>query len=75
LVDHVQTVLGPSATLSDIRAHATAMWSLAHGLATLLIDGPLEAKVGEIADRRAFIRAVGAQTGLGKPLPPAHDRR
>jgi hypothetical protein len=40
------------------------MWSLAHGLATLCIEGPLEKKIGPIADRRAFIRAVGRQSGL-----------
>jgi hypothetical protein len=26
------------------------MWSVAHGLATLILDGPLEKKIGEIAD-------------------------
>lgn len=70
LVDHVQADLGPQASLAEIRVRATAMWSLAHGLATLLIDGPLEVKIGEVADRRAFIRAVGAQMMLGQPKPP-----
>ena len=32
--------------LDEIRIVATTMWSAAHGLATLLIDGPLEMKIG-----------------------------
>jgi len=34
------------------------MWAVAHGLATLLIDGPLEQKIGKVSDRRALVRAV-----------------
>ena len=30
----------------------------AHGLATLLIDGPLENKIGKVSDRRVLVRAV-----------------
>ncbi len=67
LVDHVREVLGPKAPLKDIRARAAAMWSLAHGLSTLLIDGPLEAKIGPVSSRRALIRAVSEQSGLGTP--------
>jgi hypothetical protein len=37
------------------------MWSVAHGLATLLIDGPLESKIGTLSDRKKLIRAVGSQ--------------
>ena len=77
LVTFVRDDLGPDASVADIRARAAAMWSLAHGLATLLIDGPLERKVGPVADRRAFIRAVAAQSGLtatgGTPTGPARD--
>lgn len=64
LVDHVRSELGPRASIKDIRARTTAMWSLAHGLATLLIEGPLEVKVGAITNRRAFIRSVALQSGL-----------
>lgn len=64
LVDHVRLRLGDGASINDIRARATAMWSLAHGLATLFIEGPLQEKVGPIADRREFIRSVGRQSGL-----------
>jgi AcrR family transcriptional regulator len=67
LVDHVREALGPKAPLKDIRARAAAMWSLAHGLATLLIDGPLEAKIGPVSSRRALIRAVSEQSGLAIP--------
>ena len=67
LVDLVRDVLGPKASISDIRARATAMWALAHGLATLLIDGPLENKIGRIGSRRALIRAVAEQSGLATP--------
>jgi len=64
LVDHVRVSLGDGASINDIRARATAMWSLAHGLATLIIEGPLEHKVGPITDRGAFIRSVARQSGL-----------
>ncbi len=65
LVDHVERTLGAKASLEDLRARVTAMWALAHGLAVLLIDGPLEAKLGPVADRAALVRAVAAQSGLG----------
>jgi hypothetical protein len=64
LVDHVRTRLGDAASIDDIRARATAMWSIAHGFATLYIEGPLEKKIGPVTDRRAFLRAVGRQTGI-----------
>ncbi|CAB4569169.1 unannotated protein [freshwater metagenome] len=67
LVDHVRDLLGPKAPLKDIRARAAAMWSMAHGLSTLLIDGPLEAKIGPVSSRRALIRAVAEQSGLASP--------
>jgi len=58
LVDLVRGQLGPKASIDEIRTRAAAMWSLAHGLATLLIDGPLESKIGPAKNRRALIRAV-----------------
>ena len=54
----VQEILGDEASVDDIRVQATAMWSVAHGLATLLIDGPLEQKIGKVGNRRALVRAV-----------------
>lgn len=58
LLQAVGEILGPSASIDEIRVQATAMWSVAHGLATLLIDGPLEIKIGKVSDRRALVRAV-----------------
>ena len=54
----VSEILGSSASIDEIRVQATAMWSVAHGLATLLIDGPLEHKIGKVSDRRALVRSV-----------------
>lgn len=54
----VGEILGASASIDEIRVQATAMWSVAHGLATLLIDGPLEHKIGKVSDRRALVRSV-----------------
>lgn len=64
LVDHVKRVLGPNASVESIRERVVTMWSIAHGLATLLIDGPLELKVGPVNDRRALVHAVAAQSGM-----------
>jgi AcrR family transcriptional regulator len=65
LVDYVQRDLGPRASVEEIRDRVVTMWSLAHGLATLLIEGPLEHKVGPTTDLRALVRAVAAQSGVG----------
>ncbi len=58
LLTAVQQILGDSASVDEIRVQATAMWSVAHGLATLLVDGPLEQKLGKVSDRRTMVRAV-----------------
>lgn len=60
-------IVGDSATVDDIRTQATTMWSVAHGLATLLIDGPLEQKIGEISDRRELVRRVVQRLEEGFP--------
>ena len=62
LLDHVRAELGDDASIDDIRTRAAAMWSLAHGLATLFIDGPLEGKIGTVSNRRDFVRAVAVQS-------------
>ncbi len=62
LAGHVERMLGPDVAPEDVRARLIAMWALAHGLAVLLIDGPLEAKLGPVTDRRAMVRAVAAQS-------------
>jgi AcrR family transcriptional regulator len=67
LVDHVQRELGDSAPVDDIRDRVAAMWSIAHGMATLLIDGTLEHKVGPVTDRQALVRAIAAHSGLAGP--------
>jgi len=65
LLDAVSEMLGDSASLDEIRVQATAMWSLAHGLATLIIDGPLEDKIGKVSDRRALVRSVAQLAAKG----------
>ena len=64
LVAQVQQSLGRGAAPDDVRTRVVAMWSLAHGLATLLIDGPLEHKVGPLSDRKSLARALAEHTGL-----------
>jgi AcrR family transcriptional regulator len=61
----VKEILGDSASVDEIRIQATAMWAMAHGLATLLIDGPLEQKIGKISDRRALVRSVAQRAAKG----------
>jgi hypothetical protein len=34
------------------------MWSVAHGLATLLLDGPLLKKLGTVSDTEVLIKNV-----------------
>lgn len=69
LVDHVSRALGPKASVVDIRDRVVTMWSIAHGLATLLIDGPLESKLGPVGDRSALVRAVAAESGMAGARP------
>ncbi len=65
LIDAVQSIVGNGSSVDEIRVVATTMWSAAHGLATLLIDGPLEMKIGTLSDRKKLIRAVGARLSDG----------
>jgi AcrR family transcriptional regulator len=65
LVRAVEELLGPNASVNDVRVQATLMWSVAHGLATLLIDGPLEHKIGKVSDRRALVRSVAQRAHQG----------
>ncbi|MFM7490121.1 MAG: TetR/AcrR family transcriptional regulator [Actinomycetota bacterium] len=67
LVDFVREILGPKASINDIRARATAMWALAHGLATLLIDGPLDDTIGPVTNWRALVRSVAEHSGMAAP--------
>ena len=65
LLEAVSEMVGDSASIDEIRVQATAMWSLAHGLATLIIDGPLEKKIGRVSDRRALVRSVAQRAADG----------
>ena len=65
LLDAVSEMVGDSASIDEIRVQATAMWSVAHGLATLIIDGPLEKKIGKLSDRRALVRSVAHRAAAG----------
>lgn len=58
LRNEVTVILGEAASEDDANAHTAYMWSVAHGLATLLIDGPLLKKLGSVADINEFIRNV-----------------
>jgi len=58
LADFVSRDLNETATIDEIRMTATYMWSVAHGLATLLLDGPLEKKIGEISDLDEFVMKI-----------------
>ncbi len=65
LLEAVSEMVGDSASIEEIRVQATAMWSLAHGLATLIIDGPLENRIGKVSDRRALVRSVAQRAAEG----------
>lgn len=62
LLHAVGEILGDEATIDEIRVQATAMWSVAHGLATLIVDGPLEQTIGKIDNRRALVQSVARRT-------------
>ena len=58
LVDEVKVLLGDSAASDVVKTQTAYMWSVGHGLATLLLDGPLEIKLEGIDDMNAFIHQV-----------------
>jgi len=58
LLSEARSILGVDATEDRAILQATFMWSVAHGLATLLLDGPLENKLGAQEDVGAFVRNV-----------------
>lgn len=64
LVDFVQSELGGGAPADEVRDRSVTMWALAHGLATLLIDGPLDGTIGPVNDRRALVRAIATTAGF-----------
>ena len=58
LVAEVKLLLGDSADSAVVKTQTAYMWSVGHGLATLLLDGPLEIKLEGIDDMNAFIHQV-----------------
>lgn len=58
LVDEVKSLLGEGAGEETVKTQTAYMWSVGHGLATLLLDGPLELKLEGIDDMNAFIHQV-----------------
>lgn len=65
LVDQARRVVGDEATPDEVQVQATMMWALAHGLATLLIDGSLDRHVGSVRRRRALVHSVLLSSGFG----------
>ena len=65
LLEAVSEMVGDSASIDEILVQATARWSLAHGVATLIINGPLENKIGKVSDRRALVRSVAQRAAEG----------
>jgi hypothetical protein len=58
LRNEVTVILGQDAHDDVANAHTAYMWSVAHGLATLLLDGPLEKKLGGIADVNTLVTQI-----------------
>ena len=62
LRNEVTVILGEDSNEDDANAHTAYMWSVAHGLATLLLDGPLLKKLGSVADVNALVTQVAQLT-------------
>lgn len=58
LVHEVKSLLGDNASDETVKTQTAYMWSVGHGLATLLLDGPLEIKIEGIDDMNTFIHHV-----------------
>jgi len=58
LRNEVVIIVGGDSHEDEANAHTAYMWSVAHGLATLLLDGPLLKKLGSVADVNDLIRNV-----------------
>jgi AcrR family transcriptional regulator len=58
LRNEVTVILGEDSHDDVANAHTAYMWSVAHGLATLLLDGPLEKKLGGIADVNTLVTQI-----------------
>lgn len=58
LRNQVVASLGIAFSDDEVNAQTTYMWSVAHGLATLLLDGPLLKKLGSISSIEMLIKNV-----------------
>ena len=58
LRNEVTVILGEDSHDDVANTHTAYMWSVAHGLATLLLDGPLEKKLGRIADVNTLVTQI-----------------
>jgi AcrR family transcriptional regulator len=57
---------------ADVARLAPLYWAQVHGLASLMVDGPIGHQVASTRERRAFMREAVAQFArfmLGSPLP------
>lgn len=64
LMNLVNRTIGMPADAHTAMSWATVLWSVAHGLATLLIDGPIEAQLPEgisLADHIESVIELSAQ--------------
>lgn len=79
LLSEARHVAGPRAPEDETRLRAITMWSVAHGLASLLIDGPIHRKLGTLRNQKALIRGVLESAALPqsprKPTTPTASRR
>ncbi len=58
LYDEVVAMVGSDADELAVQTQTAYMWSVAHGLSTLLIDGPLLKKIGSVEDMDQLIKNV-----------------
>ena len=67
LRNEVTVILGEDSHDDVANAHTAYMWSVAHGLSTLLIDGPLLKKIGSVQDMDQLIKNVArmASSSIG----------
>ena len=67
LYDEVVAMVGLDADESTVQTQTAYMLSVAHGLSTLLIDGPLLKKIGSVQDMNQLIKNVArmASSSIG----------
>ena len=67
LYDEVVAMVGLDADELAVQTQTAYMWSVAHGLSTLLIDGPLLKKIGSVQDMDQLIKNVArmASSSIG----------